>query len=106
MYGNDLDIVVEYEKEKVNIEAPAVEEKCATTTSSNPVTSFGKSLLTGEPISSQDARKLEAAFDFELTLDEQICGCKSMPRPCVFLHGLVILKEEEDNLDVDPYWGT
>ncbi|KAG3098945.1 hypothetical protein PI125_g15182 [Phytophthora idaei] len=106
MHGNDVDVVVEYEKEKVIINAPRTEEKCAKSVFSSAVTSIGKSLLTGEPFSAQDARKLEAAFGFEFTLAETICGCKSTPRPCVFLHGLAAFKEEKGNLNVDPYWGN
>ncbi|KAE9079758.1 hypothetical protein PF007_g23316 [Phytophthora fragariae] len=115
MYGNDMDIAVEYVKTHENISAPKFEKlesaNCEKVASPSSVTSIGRSLLTGESISPHDARQLRAAsftFDFVLGDDDDSCSCKSTPRPCIFVHGLGIKKEEPENLDAFPtkYWGN
>ncbi|EGZ14173.1 hypothetical protein PHYSODRAFT_335843 [Phytophthora sojae] len=112
MYGNDMDIEVEYVKTQETIPAPkGVPANCDSVASPSSVTSIGRSLLTGESMSPQDARRLKSAsltFDFVLGNDDDSCSCKSTPRPCIFVHGLGISKEEPENLDVFPtnYWGN
>ncbi|KAE8902029.1 hypothetical protein PF005_g24615 [Phytophthora fragariae] len=107
MFGTDMEIVVEYVEHHVDIQAPklsdGVKNDCEEIALSSPVTSIAKSLLTGGSISSEVSRKLEAAFEFSL---EDSCSCKSTPRPCIFIHGLGVLTEEEENLDSYDYWGN
>jgi hypothetical protein len=109
MYGSDMDIKVEYVESHFEISAPKLSAdagtRCEKVASPSSVTSVGESLLAGGSISPDVSRKLEAAFDFSL---EDSCSCKSTPRPCIFLHGLGVLAEEEENLDVDKdaYWGN
>ncbi|GMF34434.1 unnamed protein product [Phytophthora lilii] len=106
MYGNDMDIFVEYEKEQVEIKMPIAEDKCNAVALSSLVTSIGKSLLTGSAISSSP-RHLEADFGLGFLLhDDHSCSCKSTPRPCVFVEGLGALTEKEENVAEDPYWGN
>ncbi|ETK95761.1 hypothetical protein F441_01396 [Phytophthora nicotianae CJ01A1] len=107
MYGSDMDIKVEYVENHTPILAPNVDKSaeihCEKVASPTTVTSLGKSFLTGEQISA-DTRNLKAAFDL-FSMDDT-CSCKSEPRPCVFIHGLGVLVEEEENLDTYDYWGN
>ncbi|KAG3183534.1 hypothetical protein PC128_g14131 [Phytophthora cactorum] len=101
MLGSDMDITVEYLDTRVAIKAPFA-SGCGTTSFSSPVTTIGKSLLTGQPVNADGTRMLKAAIDFSL---DDSCTCKSKPRPCVFVHGLGIKKEMARNRDRFYYWG-
>uniref|UniRef100_H3GV78 GPI inositol-deacylase n=1 Tax=Phytophthora ramorum TaxID=164328 RepID=H3GV78_PHYRM len=107
MYGSDMDITVEYVTKHMHIQAPTLSEDvkntCEKVSSPSSVTSIGTSLLTGESIPSSATRELEAAFEFSL---EESCSCQSMPRPCIFIHGLGVITEEKENLDSHAYWGN
>ncbi|KAG7381333.1 hypothetical protein PHYPSEUDO_006178 [Phytophthora pseudosyringae] len=107
MYGTDMDIKVGYAGNHEPILAPKmddkVEQECEKVAVTSSVSSLGKSLLTGEQIPVDEARKLEVAFDFLL---EESCSCQSTPRPCIFIHGLGVLDEKEENLDTYNYWGN
>ncbi|GMF34436.1 unnamed protein product [Phytophthora lilii] len=107
MFGSDMDIEVEYLKNAIDIQLPKLADNarngCEIIASPTSVSSIGRSFLTGELIFPGDARKLEAEFDFSL---EESCSCKSTPRPCIFIHGLGVLTEEEENADSDSYWGN
>ncbi|CAI5715919.1 unnamed protein product [Peronospora effusa] len=66
------------------------------------------SSATGELIPTNNKRKLKSAFDFGdvLGLKSKSCSCKSIRRPCVFIHGQGIQPELADNQDSFPrYWG-
>lgn len=107
MFGADMDIAVEYMEHHVDIQAPklsdGVDSDCEEIALPSTVSPIAKSFLTGAAISPETSRKLEAAF--EISLEEQ-CSCKSTPRPCIFIHGLGVLTEEEENLDSYDYWGS
>ncbi|KAE9177163.1 hypothetical protein PF005_g24614 [Phytophthora fragariae] len=107
MFGSDVDITVEYLTNRVDIVAPAVNVStghgCKAVASPSSLSSREKSLLTGETNFFDSARMLKAEFDFSLG---ESCSCKSTPRPCIFIHGLGIRKEEPTNTDKRPrYWG-
>uniref|UniRef100_H3GV79 GPI inositol-deacylase n=1 Tax=Phytophthora ramorum TaxID=164328 RepID=H3GV79_PHYRM len=113
MYGNDMNIAVEYLESREDIAAPTiksdVKNECEKVASASSVTSIGRSFLTGASISLEDTRELRAAFDFDFSIgDDDTCSCKSTPRPCIFIHGLGILQEAPENLDTFPtkYWGN
>lgn len=86
MQGSDMDISVEYLESHINIQPPTMnasaDHKCSSKALSTSVTALGHSLLTGEPISTDNTRKLEAAIDFGLD-DLSPCSCKPTPRPCI-----------------------
>ncbi|EEY66606.1 uncharacterized protein PITG_16678 [Phytophthora infestans T30-4] len=107
MHGSDMDIKVEYVENDTPIVAPTMDKSarahCEKVASPTSVTSLGKYFLTGEEIPA-DTRKLKPAFEFFET--DGSCSCKSKPRPCVFIHGLGVLEEEEENLDTYNYWGN
>ncbi|GMF34254.1 unnamed protein product [Phytophthora lilii] len=67
------------------------------------VSSIGRALLTGQPISNR-SRKLKSAFDFSFR-DKSSCSCMSTPRPCIFIHGLGVKEEMPENEDTFSYWG-
>ncbi|OWY97857.1 hypothetical protein PHMEG_00031508 [Phytophthora megakarya] len=107
MYGGDVDISVVYVDNHMAIEAPTLDEnvrkECKKVVSSSAVTPIGKSLLTGEQIPVSEERESERLFDF---LFGDSCSCRSTPRPCIFIHGLGVLDEKEENLDsYNEYWG-
>ncbi|EEY66604.1 uncharacterized protein PITG_16676 [Phytophthora infestans T30-4] len=109
LYGDDMEIAVEFLKTHEQINKPKFDEKeCAKVALPVLVTSVGKFLLTGGTIP-HDARRLKAMlFNLDLSLKDEPCTCKSTPRPCIFIHGLGIKTEEPENLDVFPtkYWGN
>uniref|UniRef100_A0AAV1VN46 Uncharacterized protein n=1 Tax=Peronospora matthiolae TaxID=2874970 RepID=A0AAV1VN46_9STRA len=106
MFGSDMDIEVEYLKKRLLIRAPklddSAEEECEPTILPSPVTSIGESFLTGSPVVAED-RILEKAFG--VFLDDQ-CSCRSALRPCIFIHGLGVHVEKEENVDSSTYWGN
>ncbi|KAL3658136.1 hypothetical protein V7S43_016979 [Phytophthora oleae] len=107
MYGSDLEVLVEYLKLSERITKPTLDAiQCEKVASPTVVSSIGKSLLTGEPLSPHDSRML--LFNLDFSFGDDACECKSTPRPCFFLHGLGIKTEEPENLDVFPtkYWGN
>ncbi|GMF61721.1 unnamed protein product [Phytophthora fragariaefolia] len=115
MYGNDMDITVAYEGEQKTILIPTLGGRapanCVKVATPSSMTSIGRALLAGESISPHNTRDLRAAsltFDFVFGDDDDVCSCKSTPRPCIFVHGLGISKEEPENVDVFPtkYWGN
>ncbi|GMF34440.1 unnamed protein product [Phytophthora lilii] len=107
LHGSDLDITVKYTE---RIEMPTIDGGvCMKVEAATLVTAIGKSFLTGEPINSRDARRLRAAlFNLDFSFGDEACSCKSTPRPCIFIHGLGVKKEEPENLDIFPtrYWGN
>uniref|UniRef100_H3GV53 Uncharacterized protein n=1 Tax=Phytophthora ramorum TaxID=164328 RepID=H3GV53_PHYRM len=125
LYGDDMNIEVEYLDTQVEIlPRDEVSAECKTTVSPSSVTSVGKSLLTGQLLSSSE-RNLKAEFDFTFWSDDSEdssqhsesrsgdhpdkhgCSCKSTPRPCIFIHGMGIDKEEPENVDSFLYyWGN
>ncbi|KAG7399374.1 hypothetical protein PHYBOEH_009039 [Phytophthora boehmeriae] len=112
LHGSEMDIAVEYMKTRADISAPSGVDKqgCVAAVSPSPTTSVGKSMLIGKPVVSSAVRSLEevsADFLDILKPDLPSCTCKSEPRPCLFVHGLGIGKEEPENLDAFPqYWGN
>ncbi|GMF60690.1 unnamed protein product [Phytophthora fragariaefolia] len=126
MYGTDMNIVVEYVRRPLDISPfPKSVEACKTLVSPSSVTSTGKVLLAGELTSSNTGRKLKAEFDFTFWSDgsddeshssssdthhnteNHGCSCKSTRRPCLFIHGMGIDKEEPTNVDsFGYYWGN
>ncbi|KAI9917543.1 hypothetical protein PsorP6_012343 [Peronosclerospora sorghi] len=105
MFGEDLDIKVKYLEKHVAIPELAHDEShsdCKSVASPSPVTSIGKSFLTGDPILDEE-RSLDGAFD--LVVGGK-CTCLSTPRPCIFLHGLGVLKEKKNNTNFHEYWGN
>ncbi|KAL3658135.1 hypothetical protein V7S43_016978 [Phytophthora oleae] len=103
LYGTDMDIEVAYAESNLLIQAPKADtSECEKVAFPSSVTSIGKSFLTGEQIVAA-GRKLKSEFEFLL---EDSCSCKSEPRPCIFIHGLGVLAEEEENLDTYGYWGN
>ncbi|ETP53765.1 hypothetical protein F442_01360 [Phytophthora nicotianae P10297] len=108
IYGSDIDITVEYLSSHVEILPPigiaGTTGDCKVMSVPTSVSTIGRSLLTGEPVSLDSKRMLKAAIDF--SLDDEKCSSKSKPRPCIFIHGLGIRKEEPQNADERPkYWG-
>ncbi|KAJ8575901.1 hypothetical protein ON010_g3311 [Phytophthora cinnamomi] len=105
LFGSDMDVTVEFMKNHFDIQEPStnMNELCEKVVASSGVTPFGKSVLTGQPIST-DARRLKAAFRF--SLKGSACSCKSKPRPCIFIHGMGVEEELPHNLDnFTEYWG-
>ncbi|KAG4048878.1 hypothetical protein PC123_g15823 [Phytophthora cactorum] len=102
MQGTDMDIDVEFLESYIDIHKP-IKTQCPKLVTSTPVTSIGKSLLTGQPISS-NSRNLKAAFGFSFR-DKSVCTCQSTPRPCIFIHGLGVKTETPHNEDWFSYWG-
>jgi hypothetical protein len=110
MYGSDMDISVEYLAMRVNISTATIsgsaQPDCAAVEAASKVTSTGRSLLTGDSISWGNTRRLEAELDFSWG-EGSSCTCKSTPRPCIFIHGMGIPIEEEENVDsLSRYWGN
>ncbi|KAE8989802.1 hypothetical protein PR003_g22756 [Phytophthora rubi] len=105
LFNADMDVTVELMKNHFDIQIPSTDmsSQCVKTASSSAVTSFGKSVLTGQPISN-DARMLKAAFDFSFRGSS--CSCSSKLRPCIFIHGMGVEEELPHNLDnFTEYWG-
>ncbi|CAI5741292.1 unnamed protein product [Peronospora destructor] len=108
IFGSDVDVKVEYMRNHPPIWAPKKLDKktkkgCKIMASPSTVTSIGRSFLTGESINDEE-RTLGSVMDVIL---RGSCTCKSIPRPCVFVHGLGVLTEKEKNLDTyDEYWGN
>jgi hypothetical protein len=104
MHGSDMNVKVEYLEDHESIVAPTVDGgACENVASPTAVTSTGRALLTGAPLSSREARRLKAAsINFDFSFDDEECSCKSTPRPCIFIHGLGVKSEEPENLDVFP----
>ncbi|RLN90598.1 hypothetical protein BBJ28_00007971 [Nothophytophthora sp. Chile5] len=106
IYGSDLDIAVEYLVNPVEISAPTLTDataSCDAAASATFVTPTTLALLTGDAISSNNSRRLEA--EAHMALAASSCSCKSTPRPCVFVHGLGQNHEEEELQDSLSYWG-
>lgn len=129
LYGSDMDISVEYLDHQVNISIPVVNDDtlrgCKTTILPTSVTSLGMTLLTGDSSSSDDQRRLKAEFGFTFWSDDSdeasqhsfdhsndgagyhFCSCKSTQRPCIFIHGMGIDREEPESVDsFGYYWGN
>ncbi|GMG18228.1 unnamed protein product [Phytophthora fragariaefolia] len=110
MKGSFMDISVLYLESQIEIVPPTmVARKCPIVATPTSVTPIGHSLLTGEPISSKNARKLKSTFDFLLGALDGLssCSCKSNPRPCIFIHGQGLKPEMPENQDSFPhYWGN
>ncbi|CAI5724787.1 unnamed protein product [Hyaloperonospora brassicae] len=106
LFGSDMDIKVEYKKKRLPIQAPKLDDRaktdCEQVAMPSPVTSIGESFLTGKPVSAEE-RILEKAFG--VFLNDQ-CSCQSTPRPCLFIHGLGVHEEKEENVDSFAYWGN
>ncbi|CAH0475652.1 unnamed protein product [Peronospora belbahrii] len=110
MYGSDVDIEVEYLNTRVDIVAPILTQgiidsdfKCIVDVSSSPVSSIGRSLLTGKTVP-KNSRKLFSLMSF-LFDEKTSCSCKSTPRPCIFIHGLNVKGETSKTVNSLPYWG-
>ncbi|KAE9312507.1 hypothetical protein PF008_g19949 [Phytophthora fragariae] len=108
MKSVDMDISVLYLESQIEVVAPSMDaRKCPRVAMPTSVTPIGHSLLTGDPVSSKNARKLKSAFDFSLHDLSSSCTCKSKPRPCVFIHGQGLQPEMPENQDSFPhYWGN
>ncbi|KAL3658089.1 hypothetical protein V7S43_016932 [Phytophthora oleae] len=109
LYGRDMDIIVDYLQDHVDIISPKTDNSCEAGVSSSSVTASGKSILTGVPLPSEATRKLEEEFslfgDDDDSDDDNSCSCKSTPRPCIFIHGLGVKDEVPDLQKSLPYWG-
>ncbi|CAI5719487.1 unnamed protein product [Peronospora destructor] len=110
MQGTDMDVKVEYLKDHMNITIPTPKSKvnCKTVATPSSITQNGKYLLTGNLIQG-NARSLKAAIEFSSIVSStgsSSCSCKSIRRPCVFLHGLGSKVETPENQDnYTEYWG-
>ncbi|CAH0519317.1 unnamed protein product [Peronospora belbahrii] len=107
MFGSDIDVKVEYVTNHLPSQAPRIARKtkksCKKVASPTSITPIGKSFLTGESIYNGE-RSLNI---LEKIILGGSCQCQSTPRPCIFIHGLGILVEKEENLDsFSSYWGN
>ncbi|KAL3658082.1 hypothetical protein V7S43_016925 [Phytophthora oleae] len=109
MIGQDLDIVVEYLDNRVDIVTPTSVLNCKTVSNPSFVSSIGKELLTGVTNTSVE-RNLKPQFDFNLWDDDSSddsCECKSTKRPCLFIHGMGVDEEKPQVVDsFSYYWGN
>ncbi|OWZ00387.1 hypothetical protein PHMEG_00028433 [Phytophthora megakarya] len=109
LYGSEMDIVVEYLSDRVDIKTPRLsigEDMCEAEMEPISISSLGKSLLTGSPIVEKESRGLPVKLNISILSDGGQCSCKSTPRPCIFIHGLGV-KDEVPGLETSlPYWGT
>ncbi|GMF20900.1 unnamed protein product [Phytophthora lilii] len=126
MTGSDINIGVQYmtsSKPELQQIDNDTSQRCNTFVEPTVVSPLGKSILTSK--SASTSRKLKAEFDFTFWLDNSEenadtspgdssresehhgCSCKSTPRPCLFIHGMGIDKEEPTNVDsFSYYWGN
>lgn len=109
LFGSDMDIIVHFLQDQVNIISPNTDKTCEAGVSPSSVTEVGKAILTGAPLPPDAARKLEEEFSLfgsdDDSDDDKSCSCKSTPRPCIFIHGLGV-KDEVPILEKSlPYWG-
>lgn len=106
MRSSDIDIKVDYFRTHTDNFVHEVDtQACTTVLLPNPISSVGRSLLTGKQTDLGDTRKLKAAFDFSWAHSSS-CSCKSTPRPCIFIHGLGVKEELPQNQDAfEDYWG-
>ncbi|KAJ8575900.1 hypothetical protein ON010_g3312 [Phytophthora cinnamomi] len=120
MTGTDVDIVVDYLDYRVEIKKmTSATMECETVASASPLTALGKSLLTGKSTIADVERNLKSEFDFTFWDDgdgsskhsssshDGSCSCKSTKRPCLFVHGMGVDREEPDIVDsFSYYWGN
>ncbi|KAK1929103.1 hypothetical protein P3T76_015396 [Phytophthora citrophthora] len=106
MYGNDMEITVDYLDKRLDILKPVkISPKCEVLVSSSVITATGRAFLNGSPIST-DSRRLKADVDFTWGDNSPTCSCKSTPRPCFFIHGMGVTFELPENQDSFRYWGN
>ncbi|GMF31561.1 unnamed protein product [Phytophthora lilii] len=87
--SSDLSIDVEYLDGPVSIEKPELTDKsakCKPVEKATSMTPTALALATGGSIPASASRKLKEAS--HMAMDETECQCLSVPRPCIFLHGL------------------
>ncbi|CEG46848.1 RxLR-like protein [Plasmopara halstedii] len=110
--GSEINIKVEYSKDRKDIHVPTqratLAANCTVVASPSLVTSTGKLILTGQPIARESTRILKADMDVRNHERNSSCSCKSTPRPCIFIHGQGIKIEMAENQDTFPtiYWGN
>ncbi|CEG40939.1 uncharacterized protein PHALS_11113 [Plasmopara halstedii] len=107
MYGHDLDILVTFQENQVNIVTPTSDHDCDTEVMPSLISFIGRLLLTGTLLPPQEMRDLKDTLSFSLLdSDNESCTCKSTPRPCIFVHGLGVKFEAPGLLDSMKYWGN
>ncbi|TDH67332.1 hypothetical protein CCR75_003130 [Bremia lactucae] len=103
IYGSDIEIQITYLKNRVLIAVPHVLGTCAVATKATEMSDIAIALLTGGEIPNNEERNLNLIFGLSSTT----CSCKSVPRPCLFIHGLGIDFAEVGLQDsFDWYWGN
>ncbi|KAF4320652.1 hypothetical protein G195_006126 [Phytophthora kernoviae 00238/432] len=107
IYGSDLDIVVEYLADPVETSAPILDVDaaavCEAVVTPTSVTETTLALLTGDAISSDSRRMLQAEAD--VTISSSSCSCSSTPRSCIFFRGMGSTTEETTLQTTSDYWG-
>ncbi|EGZ14253.1 hypothetical protein PHYSODRAFT_514210 [Phytophthora sojae] len=119
MTGTDIEIAVEYLDPRVEIAKPDTTLECESVASPSSLTALGRSLLTGDSSLLEVERKLETEFDITFWDDDDdssersssshdgSCTCKSTKRPCLFIHGMGVDREEPHTVDsFSYYWGN
>ncbi|KAL3660432.1 hypothetical protein V7S43_014585 [Phytophthora oleae] len=88
VYGSDWTVEVNYLAQPVKIPTPTLSDGtvCDPIATPTSVTPIALALLTGISVPTSASRQLEAAA--HMSIEASSCGCKSTPRPCIFLHGL------------------
>ncbi|KAG1691031.1 hypothetical protein DVH05_027314 [Phytophthora capsici] len=88
VYSSDWTVEASYLAQRVPIPTPTRSENtvCDLIATPTSVTPIALALLTGTPVPTSTSRQLEAAA--HMSIEASSCGCKSTPRPCIFLHGL------------------
>ncbi|GMF13356.1 unnamed protein product [Phytophthora lilii] len=109
VYGSDMEIVVKYLKNPVEITTPKLDgsaaSECVSVVNATAVTSTTAALLTGDVIPESESRSLD--FDSTVTLATTACSCRSAPRPCLFIHGLGVDYSKPELQDsMSEYWGN
>ncbi|EGZ12236.1 hypothetical protein PHYSODRAFT_286949 [Phytophthora sojae] len=98
--GLDLTLDVEYLQNPVSISVPKLTDgspPCDSVAMPTKVAPTTRAILTGSSLPTATSRRLKASAP--MAIEAKSCTCKSIPRPCVFLHGLGTSNERAELQD-------